>query len=221
MVDYTIRAIKNDVLTKLSMLGGADTQYYAEAKLTLNIRMRFEQIFKHRFWERHCGYPLSIPLNTATGEPTVTMSDAAYVPTQDIQDIQWVMRPNETRPLPIIPTSYNPNWVQRYGFQASEDPTKLFRILPVGDTSCLVRRRRYTTNFDDDLAVVPFDSNAIICGVTYDILNGLGTNSSEEDSALGMYNQRIHQLELGEDQQDHFAGSMGSPYSTEWMEVGY
>jgi len=212
----TIRTIKDRVLTELSMLGGVDTQLYAEDKMAASIQRAYDMLFKERYWYFTTEI-FTVNLDVATGLPTTNMT--TILPHGSFVDIQYVWRPNEVTPLPRIPSNFNPAFVRRFGILPVSDPTKQFRILPVGDSVVTISARVKPADFSDDATVVNFDELCIVMAVCYDILNGTGTNPAEEDKFASLYGKRLGQLTKDEDQHDHYAGGFGASYASDWQEV--
>lgn len=217
IANATVRTIKDRALAELSMLGGVDTQLYAEDKMARVIQRVYDNIFLMRFWYSTTN-TFTVPLDVATGLPTVDMTDPTRCPSGQFRDIQFIWRESEIKELPLIPPTVNPAFIRVLGILPVADPTKIFKLAPAGEQNAVVRARQYPGAFTDDSTVVNFDEMCITMAVCAAIHASTGTNPAEEDDFRTAYLQRLDTLMKLEDNHDHYAGGYGSSFAADWQE---
>jgi len=211
--DQTLQNITNSVLTKLSMEYGTSVQPYAERRIKAYIQDVFDLIFYKRYWSQFSSWQTG----TLDGVTGVVTSDLTSV-LLHWNDLQKVVKDKENVALPSIIPESNPYTLTGTTpkYVAPLATVKIFKIYPVtsvGNIQFYIRTK--PSNFIDT-DVINFDSMALIYGTTYLYAEDDATNLGAVDKFKGLFELRVKQLELEDDQ--HISKLANSDYTVpyEW-----
>lgn len=208
-------AIQN-VLHRLSLAAGIDTQLYAEDRIQLALQHKFDVLFDHLWWPQFFTQGASFSLDGTTGKITTDVSSLI----KRWVDIQGVWYESYPHKLPRAPITLNPSQIKKRCIAPVNDATKVFKLYPVTTTGTVyVNYRTKPDNFvngDDD---IDLDDQLLICGTCYDILEDEGSNPAAADKFKQMFDARLNQLEKALQQFDIAEESANYNYPTEWHET--
>lgn len=202
MADLTVTELSQKIITRISQVPGTGVQLYSEDRIADMIQQRFDMIFYDYAWAQFQSMYLNATLDASTG--VVTQNLAPYF--KNYRDIDFVFWDQDINPLPEAPRRFNPATVTgtRGRFiRPNPNPQKLFQLLPLASDGIVhVVGRLKPDNFEPS-TVVPFDSLAMILGVTGDYLEDDASNPGAAEKFNMWFEQRIAQLkevENGKDQ---------------------
>ena len=102
-----------NVLTRLSMYSGLDSQTYAQPPIELIVRDTFENCFNRYWWPEYMTYGEIMTLTGTTG--IVTTDLTAKI--RRFSDIHSVYHDNANRPLPSTPLNTNLGEIRQRSIQ--------------------------------------------------------------------------------------------------------
>lgn len=190
--DKTLSELTQLVVSRLSMVDGTDVQLYAEDRIEEELQHTFDFVFESAYWPQFSTWQ-SAALNGTTGEVTATLTSIL----KRWEDLFGVWYEDNQRPIPVLPNNYNP-----YGLSGTRpifiepfnDNSKIFRVWPVaatGDVRFYVRTKPAEFGSAD---TVNFDSEALILGATYGILEDDGDNPGATEKFHRKFESRMKQL---------------------------
>ena len=194
----TLTEIAQKVTRRLSLYPGTGVQLYAEDRIKDMIQSTFEFIFDDYFWPQFCSWN-QWTLNGTTGEVTADISAIL----KRWEDLSAVMRDGSNKKLPRVPDGMNPftitgetpRFIEPYNANG-----RIFRVWPLECVTDIVAYVRTIPDeyVDDD--VIDFDSEALILGATYHILEDDGTVPGGIEKYRSLFERRVSQLKVNVDQ---------------------
>lgn len=197
----TLGDIVTQVLQRLALVEGLDAQIYAEPRIVLAVQHKFDILFREYWLPEYTTIQEEYTLDGSTG--TITGDLSAKI--LDWRDLHSVFREGSHKPVPIAPMGVRhidinypcvvPNMVQ---------PTKVFKLRPLTTTGKVwVTYRTYPATFKEDDDQIFLDTQLLLLGTCYDVLEDDGTNPGAADKfkalfldALAQFNRAQHQIPL-------------------------
>lgn len=194
----TLAQIADKVTRRLSLYPGTSVQLYAEDRIKDMIQSTFEFLFDDYFWPQFCSWN-QWTLNGTTGEVTADISTIL----KRWEDLSIVLRETSNKPLPRLPHGMNPYTITgdipRF-IEPFNTNSKIFRIWPLECTSDIICFVRTLPDEYVDTDVIDFDSEALILGATYHILEDDGTVPGAIEKYRALFERRTAQLKVNVDQ---------------------
>lgn len=187
----TLRYFIDEILTRLSMESGIDTQVYTEDRVRMAIQHKFDILFDEYWFPQFTTWQEEYQLDGVTGTIVGNLSTKI----KRFVDIRNVFNDYSGYPLPRAPNTLRTKDITNPCVQSVPDATKVFRIIPITSAgSVYITYRTRPPRFENDDDLVDMDEQAIILGSCWDIINDDGTNSGAEDKFRMLYNAREEQL---------------------------
>ena len=180
------------VLQRLALVEGLDAQIYAEPRIQLAIQHKFDLIFRE-YW---------IPEYMTYQEPHVLDGVNGFIVTdttsliKDWRDLHSVFHEGSHKPMPIAPMSVRDIDVNYPSLRpAGMNATKLFRVVPPTTTGTVyVSYRTKPDDFEEDSDEIYIDTQLLLLGSCWDVLEGDGTNPGESDKFKMLFQDALSQF---------------------------
>ena len=197
----TFGQIVTKVLQRLALVEGLDAQLYAEPRIQLAVQHKFDMIFREYWLPEYTTYQEQYTLNGTTGEIDGDFSDRL----KDWRDLHSVFWEGSHKPLPIAPMNVRDIDIQYPSIRPQgTNKVKWFRMLPKNTQGKLyVTYRTKPDDFEQDDDVIYLDTQLLLLGTCWDILEDDGTNPGASDKfrilfqdALSQFNRQTFNIPL-------------------------
>lgn len=207
----TMEDLIGQVLRRLSMYGGIDTQTYAQDRILDIIQEKFDMLFDRLWW----------PAYTVEGE-AMTLDGTLGVVTADLtskikryEDLRYVFYEKDEHPLPGRPSNVNPNEI-RLRCIGPTATNKIFRVYPAtltGTVRVTYRTKPDTFGLDSEILL---DATLLKLYACADYLEDDGTNPTAVEKFNNLANERLSQFETMLQQQSISMHRYTASVQTEW-----
>jgi hypothetical protein len=188
----TFGQIVTKVLQRLALVEGLDAQIYAEPRIQLAVQHKFDMIFREYWLPDYTTYQEEYVLDGSTGQITGDLTDKL----KDWRDLHSVMWESSHKPLPIAPMNTRDADI----FYPSIRPqginkAKWFRILPATTIGKVwVTYRTKPADFEKDEDEIFMDTQLLLLGTCWDVLEDDGTNSGAADKFRILFQDALSQF---------------------------
>lgn len=188
------------VLKRLAMVEGLDAQIYAEPRVQLAVQHKFDLLFREYWHPDYTTVQEEYVLDGATGQVTADLSDKI----KDWRDLHSVFWENSHKPLPLAPMNVRdvdityPS-IRRLPVKVpSTAPlvtNKIFKILPASTVGKVyITYRTKPDDFEEDSDQIYMDTQMLICGTCWDVLEDDGTNPGASDKFRILFQDALTQF---------------------------
>jgi len=197
----TFGSIVTKVLQRLALVEGLDAQIYAEPRIQLAVQHKFDLIFREYWLPDYTVYQEPYTLDGVTG----TIIGDLTGKLNDWRDLHSVMWQNSRSPLPIAPMNTRDTDIQYPSVRPfATDKTKMFKILPINSVgNVYITYRTKPADFEEDTDPIYMDTQLLLLGTCWDVLEDDGTNPGASDKfrvlfqdALSQFNRTQHTIPL-------------------------
>ena len=197
----TFGDIVTKVLQRLALVEGLDAQIYAEPRIQLAIQHKFDLIFREYWIPEYTTYQEPFLLDGTTGFVVDDLSSKI----KDWRDIHSIFHENSHKPMPKAPMSVRDIDVNYPSIRpAATNPAKMFRVLPATTTGKVyITYRTKPDDFEEDGDEIFIDTQLLLLGSCWDVLEDDGTNPGASDKfkmlfqdALSQFNRAQHNIPL-------------------------
>lgn len=197
----TFGDIVTKVLQRLALVEGLDAQIYAEPRIQLAVQHKFDMIFREYWIPEYTVHQEPFILDGATGMITGDLTDKV----KDFRDIHSVFREGSHKPMPRAPMSVRDIDINYPSIRpVATNPAKMFRVLPTNTTGLVyITYRTKPNDFEEDGDVIYMDTQLLLLGTCWDVLEDDGTNPGASDKfkmlfqdALSQYNRQQFNIPL-------------------------
>jgi hypothetical protein len=198
----TFGDIVTKVLQRLALVEGLDAQIYAEPRIQLAIQHKFDLIFRE-YW---------IPEYTTYQEPHTLDGTHGFIidneidnKVKDWRDVHSVFHEGSHKPMPIAPMSVRDIDITYPSLRpGGANQTRLFRVVPATTIGVVyVTYRTKPDDFEEDSDEIFMDTQLLLLGTCWDVLEDDGTNPGASDKfkmlfqdALSQFNRQQHNIPL-------------------------
>ena len=199
MAHLTLSSMRQKVIRKIGEVSGTGVQEFSEDNIDDYIQEIFNFLFKKRFWP-HLTEWGSFVLNGSTGVSTSDLGGDGGV--ELWSDFRVLLRENEDKPIPILPSGINPNrltgtnaaYFEPLPISHANYEERLVRILPITAAGTIeFHARRRPTNFADN-DEIPFDEDTIILGASWLYADSEDINPGAATTLKEMFNNTYEDL---------------------------
>lgn len=189
----TFNNLIEQVIRRLSMVGGTGTQIYSEDLIGDMIQHKFDVLFDETFWPQFSFWN-TYTLDGTLGVVTADLTDVI----KRFDDIGKIYIENSETLVTELPETTNPmlldgNTPVHYGPLYS-NTAKVFHVWPKSATGNIVLFGRTKPDAYTGDEEVDFDDQALILGATYDYLEDDGANPGATQKFQSMFEARVNQL---------------------------
>jgi len=198
----TFGQIVTKVLQRLALVEGLDAQIYAEPRIQLAVQHKFDLLFREYWLPDYMVYQETYTLDGVNGLITGDLTDKL----NDWRDLHSVMWEGSSRPLPIAPMNTRDRDIQYPSIRPFvTNKAKMFKVLPVLSVGeVYVTYRIKPPDFEEDSDEIHLDTQLLLLGTCWDVLEDDGTNPGASDKfrilfqdALAQFNRQTHNIPLG------------------------
>lgn len=214
MAFKTLAQLTTAVETALYQVAGPAVQIYSEAIIQQMVQDAFDHCFTKRFWNYFMVRETRV-LDGTTGKITVAPTSITQY-----DDLQYVFREGQRRPLLKLPSMYNTLGMTgtTARFIGASGDTKLFIAYPITSTGTvqLSGRRRpaaYTSG-----QTVEFDHLCLRHFAAFSYFAGDGSNPAEASRHQALFEARLEQLVLDDQQFAIPLDNQDSEIPQQWYE---
>ena len=195
----TFGDIVTKVLQRLALVEGLDAQIYAEPRIMLAVQHKFDMLFREYWIPEYTTWQEPFVLDGSTGLITDDLS-TKIIEFRDLHSVFWEgsHKPLGLAPLNVRDIDVNYPSIRPYG----TDPAKMFKILPPTTTGYVyVSYRTKPKDFEEDSDKIYMDTQLMLLGTCWDVLEDDGTNPGASDKfrvlfqdALSQFNRMQHNI---------------------------
>ena len=184
------------VLQRLALVEGLDAQIYAEPRIQLAIQHKFDLLFREYWIPEYMVYQEPHVLDGANGFITTDLAGTI----RDWRDLHSVFHENSHKPMPLAPMNVRHTDISYPSIcPAGMNSPKLFRVLPVVTTGTVyVTYRVKPEDFEEDSDEIYMDTQLLILGTCWDVLEGDGTNPGDSDKFKALFQDALSQYNRGQ-----------------------
>jgi hypothetical protein len=197
----TFGDIVTKVLQRLALVEGLDAQIYAEPRIQLAVQHKFDMIFREYWLPEYTTYQEPYTLDGVTGQITGDLTGKL----NDWRDLHSVFWENSPKPLPIAPMNVRDVDIQYPSLRPQgRNKARWFRVLPVNTQGVVyVTYRTKPADFEKDSDEIFIDTQLLMLGTCWDVLEDDGTNPGASDKfrvlfqdALSQFNRQTFNIPL-------------------------
>jgi hypothetical protein len=197
----TFGDIVTKVLQRLALVEGLDAQIYAEPRIQLAVQHKFDMIFREYWLPEYTIYQEPHTLDGTSGQVTEEIQGEL----SDWRDVHSVFWENSHKPLPIAPMNVRDIDIQYPSIRPQgRNKNRWFRVVPSNTIGKVYVTYRIKPNdFQEDSDVIYMDTQLLILGSCWDVLEDDGTNPGAADKfrvlfqdALSQFNRQTFNIPL-------------------------
>ena len=188
----TFGDIVTKVLQRLALVEGLDAQIYAEPRIQLAVQHKFDMIFREYWIPEYTTYQEQHTLDGVTGQITDSLENKL----NDWRDLHSVFWENSPRPLPIAPMNVRDIDIQYPSLRPNGvDKIKWFKVLPLSTTGKVYTTyRTKPVDFEKDDDIIYMDTQLLMLGSCWDVLEDDGTNPGAADKFRILFQDALSQF---------------------------
>ena len=207
----TFGEIVTKVLQRLALVEGLDAQIYAEPRIQLAVQHKFDMIFREYWLPEYTTHQEPFDLDGVTGTVIGDLSDRI----KDWRDIQCIFQQNSGTPMPMAPMNVRDNDINYPCIrQYATNPQKMFKVLPYNTTGLVyITYRTKPDDFKEDGDEIYMDTQLLLLGTCWDVLEDDGTNPGASDKFKNLFQDALSQFNR---QQFHMPRSSLSVANSTW-----
>lgn len=197
----TLGEIVTKVLQRLALVEGLDAQIYAEPRIVLAVQHKFDLLFREFWLPEYTTIQEEYTLDGTTGQITGVLTNK-LVDWRDLHSVMWEGSP---KPLPRVPMTTRDIDVSYPSIrQQATNAAKMFKILPTTTSGKVwLTYRTKPADFADDADPIHLDTQLLLLGTCWDVLEDDGTNPGASDKfkmlfqdALSQFNRQGHNIPI-------------------------
>jgi hypothetical protein len=180
------------VLQRLALVEGLDAQIYAEPRIQLAIQHKFDMLFREYWLPEYTVYQEEYTLDGTTGMIVGDLSDKI----KDWRDIHSVFSENSYNSLSLAPPHARGIDINYMSIQPlATNKRYWFRILPVNTQGKVwITYRTKPDDFEEDSDEIHLDTQLLILGTCWDVLEDDGTNPGASDKFKALFQDALAQF---------------------------
>jgi hypothetical protein len=188
----TFGDIVTKTLQRLALVEGLDAQIYAEPRIQLAVQHKFDLLFRE-YW--HPEYTTIQEEHTLDGV-TGTITDDLSSKIKDWRDIHSIFHEWSHKPVPLAPKSVRDIDISYPSIRPyATNTAKWFKILPVTTTGKVyVTFRTKPDDFEKDDDKIYMDTQLLLLGTCWDVLEDDGTNPGASDKFRILFQDALAQF---------------------------
>lgn len=189
------------VLQRLALVEGLDAQIYAEPRIQLAVQHKFDLLFREYWIPEYTTWQEEMALDGTNGVVTADLSTRI----KDMRDLHSVFHEGSSKPMPLAPRNVRDIDISYPSIrQLATNKTKWFKVLPASTSGKVwISYRTKPNDFEKDGDEIHMDTQLLLLGTCWDVLEDDGTNPGASDKfrilfqdALSQYNRQQHNLQI-------------------------
>lgn len=188
----TFGDVVTKILQRLALVEGLDAQIYAEPRIQLAVQHKFDMIFREYWLPEYTVYQEPHTLDGVTGQIT----EEIFGELSDWRDVHSVFWESSHKPLPIAPMNTRDMDISYPSVRPQgKNKHRWFRIVPVNTIGkVFVTYRVKPKDFEEDGDVIYMDTQLLILGSCWDVLEDDGTNPGAADKFRILFQDALSQF---------------------------
>ena len=188
----TFGDIVTKVLQRLALVEGLDAQIYAEPRIQLAIQHKFDMIFREYWIPEYTTWQEPYTLDGVAGFVTGDLSSKI----KDWRDLHSVFHENSHKPMPLAPRNVRDIDITYPSIRpAATNPTKVFKVVPpLTYGQVYVSYRTKPDDFEEDSDEIYMDTQLLLLGACWDVLEDDGTNPGASDKFRILFQDALTQF---------------------------
>ena len=188
----TFGEIVTKVLQRLALVEGLDAQIYAEPRIQLAVQHKFDLIFREYWIPEYTVYQEEHVLDGVSGQIVSTLENKL----KDWRDLHSVFWEGSHKPLPIAPMNVRNIDINYPSLRPlGMDAAKWFRVLPVTTSGKVyITYRAKPDDFEEDSDKIYMDTQLLLLGTCWDVLEDDGTNPGASDKFRILFQDALSQF---------------------------
>lgn len=188
----TFGQIVTKVLQRLALVEGLDAQIYAEPRIQLAVQHKFDLLFREYWIPEYTTWQEQFNLDGSTGVVTADLSTRI----KDFRDIHSVFLENSHKPIPLAPHTTRDSDINYPSIrQFATNTAKWFKILPTTTSGKVwISYRTKPDDFQEDGDELHIDTQLLLLGSCWDILEDDGTNPGASDKFRVLFQDALSQF---------------------------
>ena len=199
----TLQELSSEVIQKIHQVAGSGVQVYSEDIVEGFLNDAFDIVFKKVFYPSYKYYAQQT-IDGSTGKATTNLTSGTEF--MQFDDIAYIVRSGETKPLPLLPHHHNPyelggnvaQYVEPLNSGDADYATKLFRVWPLACTDTLTvlyrkkpKERCITTD------TLHMDRLMLVYAAVWMYMKDDGTIPEMTDEYRNLFNDRYQTITNG------------------------
>lgn len=188
----TFGSLVTKVLQRLALVEGLDAQIYAEPRIQLAIQHKFDMIFTEYWLPEYTTHQEQYSLDGVNGTIVGDLSTKI----KGWEDIQCIFYENSHTPLAMAPNNVRDVDIQYPSIRSvATDPKHWFKIIPATTSGKIyITYRTKPADFQEDGDKIYLDTQLLLLGTCWDVLEDDGTNPGASDKFKGLFQDRLNQF---------------------------
>ena len=188
----TFGDIVTKVLQRLALVEGLDAQIYAEPRIALAVQHKFDVLFREYWLPEYTTIQEQYVLDGTTGVITGDLTNKLV----DWRDLHSVMWEGSHKPLPRAPLNSRDVDITYPSIrQFATNAAKMFKVLPVTTSGKVwLTYRTKPVDFADDADPIYMDTQLLLLGTCWDVLEDDGTNPGASDKFRVLFQDALAQF---------------------------
>jgi hypothetical protein len=188
----TFGDITTKVLQRLALVEGLDAQIYAEPRIQLAVQHKFDIVFREYWIPEYTTHQEEYFLDGVTGVVTADL----FTKITDFRDIKSVFNENSHKPMPIAPENVRDIDIQYPCLRPlGTNPMKWFKVLPTNTGGrVFITYRTKPADFEKDDDKIYMDTQLLLLGTCWDVLEDDGTNPGAADKFKNLFQDALNQF---------------------------
>jgi hypothetical protein len=186
------------VLQRLALVEGLDAQIYAEPRIQLALQHKFDMIFREYWLPEYTTYQEEHTLDATNGVVTDDLADKI----KDWRDLRSVFYEHSYKQLPRASNDARHNDIAYPSIRPIPNKHKVFQVLPLNTQGKVwLTYRTKPDDFEQDSDEIYMDTQLLLLGTCWDVLEDDGTNPGASDKfrvlfqdSLAQFNRMQHNI---------------------------
>jgi len=188
----TFGGIVTKVLQRLALVEGLDAQIYAEPRIQLAVQHKFDLLFREYWLPEYTVIQEEHTLDGTSGQITGDLTDKV----KDWRDIHSIFHEGSPKPMPLAPLNTRDIDINYPSIRPNAtNKVKWFKILPVTTSGKVwITYRIKPDDFEEDDDPIYIDTQLLLLGTCWDILEDDGTNPGASDKFRVLFQDALAQF---------------------------
>lgn len=184
--------IVTKILQRLALVEGLDAQIYAEPRIQLAVQHKFDMIFREYWLPDYTTYQEPHILDGVTGVIVDDLENAL----KDWRDLHSVFWEGSHKPMPVAPMNVRDIDITYPSLRhQGRNQPRHFRVVPPTTAGKVyVTYRSKPDDFEKDDDLIYMDTQLLILGSCWDVLEDDGTNPGAADKFRVLFQDALSQF---------------------------
>lgn len=188
----TFGQIVTKVLQRLALVEGLDAQIYAEPRIQLAVQHKFDLLFREYWLPEYTVIQEEHMLDGTSGQITGDLTNKV----KDWRDIHSIFHEGSPKPMPLAPLNTRDIDINYPSIRPNAtNMVKWFKILPITTSGKVwITYRIKPNDFEEDGDPIYIDTQLLLLGTCWDVLEDDGTNPGASDKFRVLFQDALAQF---------------------------